>query len=439
MSIDDPVALPPPARTSTIMSRLGATMASVAGDRRGLLLFVTSIGVLNGVTLVASALSLRWIDPALMGIWQTLLLASSYMTVVRLGVSSGLGRELPFAVGAGDTARATALASAASAYSALCSLLSGAAFLVALPFLWSAGPPWRLALPAMAIFSGTSLYLAFLQSTFRSDADFSKLTRIHFTQAGLGALLPLSAYAFGFAGLCVHAALQAILVTGMAHTIRPFRVAPRFDVPMLRQLAGIGLPLFAAGYLQTLAAGFDRVILLDRGGVRTVGYYTPALAVLAAMAVVPGALATYVYPRMSFALGQGHKTKTLRGMAFRAGALSLALSLPVALIGWALAPAATAAFFPKYTASIGAIRWSLFAGLFWSITPAAQVLGSLKAWRSLYSYVLLLVVARWAFPWFFSRVYEPLEGVAMGNMLAALLVGAVSLLLVRRETKEAAP
>ena len=54
-----------------------------------------------------------------------------------------------------------------------------------------------------------------------------------------------------------------------------------------------------------MATGFDRVILLQRGTVETVGLYAPALAVLAAMAIVPGAVSTWVFPRMSYALGQG--------------------------------------------------------------------------------------------------------------------------------------
>ncbi len=138
------------------------------------------------------------------------------------------------------------------------------------------------------------------------------------------------------------------------------------------------------------------------------------------MAIVPGAVATYVYPRMSYALGQGKAAAGLRGMALAGRASSRS---PPAFrwrsAGWLAAPPVIERFFPQYVASIPAVRWSLVAGLLWSVSPAAGVLGSLKAWRSLAVYVAVLVVARWFVPWILSGIYEPLEGVARGNVLAA--------------------
>ena len=370
-----------------------------------------------------------------MGVWHTLLVASSYLTIVRFGLISGLGRELPFALGRGDRERASGIAATAVFYNAVCSAVVGFVFLAALPFFWASGRSWRIALPAMAVFSATSLYLAYLQATFRSDRDFARLARIQMAQAGLALLMPLSVWAFGFVGLCVHAASQAVVVTGLAHALRPFRVRPHFDRALARELVAIGLPLFAAGYLQTVAAGFDRMILLWRGSTDAVGYYAPAVAVLAAMAIVPGALSTYVYPRMSYALGQGHRHDALGGMALRAAALSLAATLPIALVGWLAAPFVTTRFFPQYAASIPAVRWSLFAGLFWSFVPATQALGSLKAWRALAFYIAVLLTARWSLPWALSGVMSPLEGVALGNLLAAILLAGVSVILVGRATR----
>ena len=40
------------------------------------------------------------------------------------------------------------------------------------------------------------------------------------------------------------------------------------------------------------------------------------------------------------------------------------------------------------------------------------------------------MVARWTAPWLLSGIYEPLEGVARGNALAAGFVAILSLVLV---------
>jgi O-antigen/teichoic acid export membrane protein len=259
---------------------------------------------------------------------------------------------------------------------------------------------------------------------------------VHWVQAGTAALLPVLLSAWGFRGLCVHAVLQSTVDTAYAHAVRPMRVRPHFEPALARQLFATGFPLFLATYLQTAAVGFDRVILLSRGTVETVGYYAPALAVLSAMGIVPGAVAAYVYPRMSYALGQGKAAAGVRGMALRAALVSLAAGVPVAAAGWLAAPPVIERFFPQYAASVPAVRWSLVSGLLWSLSPAVGVLGSLKAWKCLAAYVAALVVARWFAPWTLSRLYEPLEGVARGNALAAGLVGALSLALVWGATRE---
>jgi O-antigen/teichoic acid export membrane protein len=405
--------------------------------RRIALLYVSAVGAVNVASLIGNALAFRWIDPASMGVWHTLLLVNSYIVVLRLGLISGMGRDLPFALGAGDIERARRVAATALAYNHVCSLVAALAFASLALFFGSAGGDWRRAIPAMAIVSASNLYLSYLTATFRSDADFARLARVHWVQALTALLMPPAVYAFGFAGLCVHAAAQALIVSAIAHVWRPFRVKPRFEPALAAQLVATGLPLFVAGYLQTVATGFDRVILLQRGSVEMVGYYAPALAVIAAMAIVPGAVATYVYPRMSYALGQGREPRSVRGMAFRATATSLLAGVPVAILGWIVAPYAVTHFFPRYLPSLAAMRWSLLSGLLWSVSPAVQALGSLKAWRSLAVYIALLLSARWVFPWILSQASDPLEGVARGNVWAAAICAAAALLLVQRATARA--
>ncbi len=417
------------------VARASEAIRSQTKGQRTALVFTLSVVAVNVTSLAGNALAFRWVDPASMGVWHTLLLASSYLGIVRLGVINGMGRELPFALGRGDLARGHRLAATTLAWNTAGATVVGLVFVVLLGVYWSAGTAWRLALPAIGIVSVSTFYLSYLQATFRSRSDFELLARVQWSQAGLGLLLPFLVSAFGFAGLCLYGALSSVVVTVYAHSVRPLRIRPRFEPHLALQLLGTGLPLFLATYLQTLAVGFDRVILLKRGSVETVGYYAPALAVLSAMGIVPSAVATYIYPRMSYALGQGKTPAGLRGMALRAAAVSLAAGLPVAIFGWVLAPAVIARFFPQYLASIPAVRWSVVAGLLWSVSPAANALGSLKAWRSLALYVGGLVAARWTAPWLLSGLYEPLEGVARGNALAAAIVGVLSLGLVFAATR----
>jgi O-antigen/teichoic acid export membrane protein len=421
-----------------VRSRGGELRDSLARGRP-FLSFVVSVGAVNLSFLAGNALAFRFVEPASMGVWHTLLLANAYLTVVRLGLVNGMGRELPFALGRGDVPRARRIAATALAFNTASCLMVLLAFAVALVFFWSAGTDWRVALPAMGLVGALNLYLAYLQATYRSDRDFARLAHLNWVQAGAGLLLPPLVYWLGFAGLCLHAALQALLVTGFAHARRPFPVAGHFEGKLASEMVATGFPLFAASYALTVATGFDRVILLQRGTVETVGLYAPALAVLAAMAIVPGAVSTWVFPRMSYAFGRGETPRKLRNMALAAGGASLAAGLPVAILGWTLAPELIARYFPQYLGSIHAVRYSLISGLLLSLSPATQVLGTLKSWPSLAATIAVTLLARWAFPWVLSGMYPPLDGVAQGNVWAAAVTSALSLALVCRVTESSVP
>jgi O-antigen/teichoic acid export membrane protein len=415
---------------------VAAAIPPRVSERRTFVTFTASVIAVNVASLAGNGLAFRWVDPWSMGVWHTLLLLAGYLTVFRLGLVNGMGRELPFALGRGDQPRARRIASTSQVASAAGSVLVAVTFGVLLAVRWDEGWTWRVAIACMAIVGGATFYQTYLQATFRSDSDFGRLARVHWVQAGLGLLLPASVYVFGFAGLCVHTAVQAVVVALLAHFWRPLVVPSRFDPALARELVAIGLPLFLSGYLQTLASGFDRVILLRSVGVQAVGLYAPAVAVIAAMAIVPGAIATYVYPRMSYALGQGRTPLEMRRTAIHAGLVSMAAGVPLAVAGWVAAPPVIERFFPAYVASIPAVRWSLLAGLLWCLSPAAHVLSSLKAWGSLAAFVGLALVVRWTFPWWLAQGDSALEGVALGNVAAAALVGAVSLILVYRATAE---
>ena len=121
-----------------------------------------------------------------------------------------MGRELPFALGSGDLVRARRIAATALAWNAACERSSWPlAFLV--PLLWSAPPARRggSGLLAMAVVGASNLYLAYLSATFRSDSDFA-LSRARPLAAGDAVAADAGrGLRLGFAGLCLHAALQS--------------------------------------------------------------------------------------------------------------------------------------------------------------------------------------------------------------------------------------
>jgi len=407
---------------------------SVAATQSTFLWFSGSTLALNVASLVGGMLALRWIDPALIGIWQTLVLAQSYFLVVRVGVLNGMNREVPYLLGRGDQDRALQLAGTAQLHAVVCAGLAVAAAGGALWVCWGWGPEWRWALASMAVLASATFYLGYLQATFRSSDDFQRLTYLQLAQTATMLLLPVFAARWGFSGFCAHAALQALVISAFAHRIRPLRVEMRWSGAAAKLLLTTGLPLFASGYLQAAAAGLDRLILLMTAGTETLGYYAPAVSVVGAMSVVPGALTTYLYPKLSFRLGQGQSPEQLWRTAATATLISALLALPLVVIVWTFAPALVAALLPAYERGLPAIRAASVTGFAATASACTVVLGALKAWKALYTYVAVLFGLKVVLPWYGALGGDPVAGVAVGSMWASLLAGSVAILLVYRCT-----
>lgn len=403
----------------------------------GFLTFAGSSVAVNAATLMAGVLVLRWIEPASMGVWQTLLLVQSWLNLIRLGVLNGMNRELPYLFGRNQTAAAYRTAQIAQFHAMLCSVLAAAGFAVSLVFLWTWGEAWTWGLAAMLIVAATGFYNGYLQATFRSHEEFDRLSRVQWLQAAFLLLLPVFAWRWGFAGFCVHAALQGILVTGCAHALRPIRRPPAFDWKVARQLLATGLPLFVSSYLYAVGLGLERVVLLYRGDVALLGMYSPAVAVLSAMAVVPAAVAMYLYPQMSFRLGQTQDPRQLWKLSRFAIAASVGCGLPVVLLGWPLIPPVVAEWFPAYTPAVPAMRISLLTGLMLGFASGTTLLGSLKAWRLQYIYVGTFLAAKAFFPWYWSSGPDPVTGVAWGGLLAVTVTAVVAVWVAYRATHQA--
>jgi O-antigen/teichoic acid export membrane protein len=273
--------------------------------------------------------------------------------------------------------------------------------------------------PAAAIVAATASYRTYLLATFRSSADFGSLSLVQFGNAATTLLLPVAAWRFGFAGLCMHAAAEAVLITALAHRIRPLRVRPRLRPECLHTLLRAGTHLFVTSFLFTAALTFDRLILLIRGDVTLVGYYAPAIAIGSAMAVLPNAVASYAYPRLSFAHGQGASANDLWRTTSQSIWLSALLGLPIALAAILLLPWLTRTAFPQYVPSVTVMQFAAVTGVFMGMTAGTAVLRSLKAWRLLYVFMITFVVLRFGIPFVLSGVLEPLRGVAIGSLIAS--------------------
>ena len=415
--------------------RLTRASESLSVKRYGSLIRFTSSSVfLQGVRVACNLAVLAWVEPKAIGLWQSLVLIETYSTILQGGVLNGLNRELPFSFGRGDKAAAEVLAGTAERCAVIgvsCCLL----LVLGVPGLGKAdNVSWGLLI--VLVSSAAGIYRNYLGATYRAAGSFDTLARIQIAEALLAVLsLPL-VLGFGYWGLAGRYAILRLAGVTLNYILRPLRTVGDFDWQSLGILLKSGIPVFVFGYLIGVAGTFPRLVLLDYGGVQWVGVFAPAAAVIGGLRTVPVALSRFVYPQMSFRLGQTNDRSVLWPIAWKTAIFSLFFAVPVIVVLLAFIPVAIRYAFPEYSDSVPAIRWALVAGGFMGCSVALNALNSLRAWGPMGVYVAARLTLLYALPTCGAEVFSSLEGVALGMACAEALLFVIGLGAIRIATKE---
>jgi len=394
--------------------------------------FSFSVITLQATTMVCNLAILVWLVPEEIGLWQSLLLIGTYTGILSGPVTSGLNRELPFNAGKGERESMMGLAGTAQRVAIIASLIC----ILSIPFtvIVFSGDLQRFAAAAVLLGTGAQIYRQYLNVLYKAAQCFDRLAGFQLAEAVLvAATLPLVA-AGGLFGLAVRFAALSLIVTVLTWLYRPMRRVGRPSWLRLRQLVGVGVPLFASSYAATVAKTLPRVMLLSVGGVQWVGLFAPASALLRGFSMLPTSLAIYFYPRMSHRFGRTGDPRSLRPTVYRVVLANIVVAIPAVIGVFFVAPAVLGYFFPAYEASIPSMLIVALAGFFLSSGIAGNALHSLKAWK----WIAITAGARLALfgglPWVGYLWFQDLEGIAWGVTAAFAGEFFVTLFAVRAAT-----
>lgn len=363
-----------------------------------------------------------------MGIWQTVMLVNTYGDIAKLGIFSGLNRELPFWLGKGDKDKAHQLAASAQAFSFIVSCLGLLVFMGIGLLGGNFSQVWRLSFLAIGLLWFASVYNSYLQVTFRTGNEFKALGYANYFHSLISILTLALVAVWGYQGMIARTIILSAVLAIIFHWLRPIRVGWRFNLLELKELMRVGIPIYISTYLYTLAMGLDRVVLLQKGGVEQVGYYAPATAILTIMMTIPFSLTSYFNPRMVYSLGKDGDRRKLWRPTLVAVGLSFLTSFTIALLGWFLVPPALQYLFPQYLPGARAVQITLVAGVFLSLRTAVEVLIVLKVWRYLHTYMILFFTVRWLALLISIEEFTPLIGVAIGSVISFMIMGGLAVL-----------
>lgn len=396
-------------------------LLNVFKKKKTAVLYITSGLLLTASQALSGFVVLRWLEPSLLGQWDSFVVFAGYIHILTLGTTNGLGRELPYWLGKGNIELGLKRLKTTGYFTTLLSI-SIMIFVLVIGLILFLTNLISLKKAILFFFSFSISALAiqtnFLGATYRSAQSFEKLGLIQLFNSLLYFLLIPLIYFFNLWGYIVYQVLLAFALYIGYRLFRPYKVHYKFEMFQFKELINVGLPIYFWNYIISIILTIPRLILIIFGSPFLVGLYSPAGSVNIAMLKLPGYINRYLFPKMSFMLGQNENPKQVFKYTIKASKLLFFIMMVSSLIIAIFIPTIFHSFFPQYIEGIIPAQITIFSGVFYSINSLMHIgMNSLKIYKP-FKYIASL-------RFFYIIVFSYISYLITDNLLLAVSFGAV--------------
>jgi len=396
----------------TLISGHSQILKDIAG-------YSTSAVLGQALGLISGFVVARLLGPSNFGVWNAVSLVLAYGAYSEAGILSAMGRDLPFYLGQGDFHKAQELENAG----VVITLAGGgvvALVVLGLSFWPGCSSLMALGLRGMAMVLVLQQAYTYHRTVLRSYNEFGALSRQQVLLAVLNATLAIALVAgLGFAGRVAAAILAQAAILFYAVRLRPWKAIsiPNWQVGW--HLARVGLPILISGFILSLLATVDRLIVITFLGETQLGYFGLALILASIVSLIPTMASQVLYPRITYRYGETNKDIHALRPFVLIPPIVFSCLLPL-LIGplYLALPLMIKTFLPAYVPGIGAMRILLLGIFFFSILGLTDyllvVIGKLK---QLMLFGCLALTLDIVLDLVFIRLGFGIEGIALGGTL----------------------
>jgi O-antigen/teichoic acid export membrane protein len=156
-------------------------------------------------------------------------------------------------------------------------------------------------------------------------------------------------------------------------------------------LLKIGFPLFLASYSFGVIETFPRLYLINYGTVEQLGLFSPILIMLGLAILLPNAISSYMYPKMSFEYGQSSNKENVWQIVLLTAGSSFVSGIPIFLAVYFLSDYVPI-LFPKYIKVTPYLKISAISLLFIGYKSSGLSFSVLKTWRVMFANTLIYFI-----------------------------------------------
>lgn len=389
------------------------------------------------IGMLVSFLCMHFIGPQDMGIWQSVSIVTPYFTFLQFGIQSGLNVELPILLGNDNTEKAKEYISTALFCSVVVTSIILLISVISVTWFVVTSNDFKLIFAAVGMFltAINESVVIHLVARFRSSRSFNVLANIYWIQALAMLLLVLLVFKFGFYGYICYIVVSTTIKSVLMIIYAPFKtVKPRFDLGVFKHLVKIGIILMGFGQVRNVAHSVPKWFILAVGGTTSVGLFSPALAVVSVMCIVPNQIAQFFQPQMGYKYGQNGETSSMWPYSKKSMFYLPAIALPISLILFFIEPWMIEWLFPKYIESIISIQILTIGCIFSTSFITHNVLYTIKAYKEAVFYSVIELIGYILFPFIFYYLLrmDLLNSVALGVSVLYAVLYVMNYYLVKK-------
>ena len=353
------------------------------------------------------------------GYWALLKMFSSYAEMSDLGAREAMLRELPQALGAGETARGTKIQNCAFSFSSVMSALSGLA-IIAIAFFIVKDPALRrglLVISMVAVATQTYNFMLSFLRTFKKIAALSGVITVNILLVAAFSLA--AAWWKGVVGLALGILAATSISAWNAYRVSGIKISIDWDWREILRLISIGIPMVVAGSMLVLFLSVDSMMIGKMIGVQALGLYTIALMAVQQVGTLGRFSQIVLYPYIQELYGHDRSLDATRQIFVRTTtALMYFLPVIIGAISF-LIPVIVHYFIPKFSGGLPSMKILVLGYFFIAISELAPtLLFTIDKQRTLIPVFAALLLAGAGLNYVFIRAGAGIEGVAVATSIA---------------------
>lgn len=400
-------------------------------------LYFVSTSLLKAIAeLISIFFIANHVTPNELGLWAVVLTFSTYANVLTGGILNGINRELPYFLSKNKNNLVKSMVSSSQVFLVCCIILTLIfGISISAYYFYSGFSNKAYVFLSVTLITVTNFYTVYLQSTFRSNSDFNRLSIIQILYALASLLSIILIYYFGFYGMISRIILIQLFFLFLLHNYRPFVEPMKWNSKITFFLLKTGLPIFVMSYIHSVALVSDRWIVNYFADEYSLGIYSFSLYAFSSFSILINAIGSFLYPKFTFLLGSSDNNKIIMwSMYKRTTIFLLVLFVPISIILYNIIPFIVRSFYSNYMPAIQSMQILVIAGALYGSSLGANILWSMKKWWYMASQQLSNAFMLVLCPLILIRFLNVLQAVSLGICIAYFLNFFLTAFLVRKAT-----